>query len=969
MKKVRKFASLLLALAMVLSLNITALADDPVTGTITITNATIGQSYHIFKLFDATVSTEGVTYIATAAQKEALEDVEGNVFAFTETSDENYYYVTIGAYDDGNGGQLTYSDDEVIAFIRAYVLKLSGSLIMCNFPGAEEESAGDTDTIDETDVIVTVDGLDDNGLATQSTVTFYGLPLGYYFITSSLGTVVSLDTTRTSAEIVDKNDGEPTWDNDPADPDDPVKSVLDEDGRDIDGEEVSIDETLTYMISYTNQSGKDLTDVILTDTIPKGSTYSPDTIAISFLDDNGDEVDKSDYNGLGITNVVLNDSSDTLSWSFDTLPAGYTLIATFNVTVDNTTTSITIVNDADLSVKLGDNTYSLTTNEVKNPVNPEPAPKKDVSVDDTTGTGGNGETVKEGDILTYQITYTNDDDDPVKVVIEDMPPTGTVYVADSAGGTIQLESKNTTTDITEDDANSIVIDADGTITWTIESLESGATVRVFFQVKVTEAAITIIDNEITNTSSGTIGNNEFKTNTVKNPTGDDPGPSDNGKVIINADGSKSTVSTGSYGDTVTFDVSIDAVNTVASSDTSSTATTTQVTAYYIYDLLGAGFDLDDITKATLTIGSNGYKIVYDSTETGKTSSGALCYSIQDDSGNEVGTLFTYKNGTSTQDDTSDDTTLIAVKIPWVDDSGSALYGNVEIHLIYTATINTEAEIAGNGNENKAIFDYSTAEDDAPEEPDPDYPDYGNDKNHESEEVTTTTYTYALDIQKISKESGVALEGAKFTAVDAGGNTIYAVPVDGSDGVYEYTSDSNTMGATSTFTTNSNGQIIIKGVDIGTYSFTETQAPAGYTLLKGSTSVTAEMSGSSTTTTTTSKSTTRYFAEITSSEEWNSVDVVYTKDEKGNFVLQSVKPDDYTSGYYKLVSTSSEGTSGSLVVNNTFEVAVTAIYVENSSDSLLPSTGGIGTTIFYIVGGLLVFGAAVVLITRRRMNAR
>ena len=39
---------------------------------------------------------------------------------------------------------------------------------------------------------------------------------------------------------------------------------------------------------------------------------------------------------------------------------------------------------------------------------------------------------------------------------------------------------------------------------------------------------------------------------------------------------------------------------------------------------------------------------------------------------------------------------------------------------------------------------------------------------------------------------------------------------------------------------------------------------------------------------------------------------------------------------------------------------------NKSGSELPTTGGIGTTIFYIVGGILVIGAGIVLITRRRM---
>lgn len=42
-------------------------------------------------------------------------------------------------------------------------------------------------------------------------------------------------------------------------------------------------------------------------------------------------------------------------------------------------------------------------------------------------------------------------------------------------------------------------------------------------------------------------------------------------------------------------------------------------------------------------------------------------------------------------------------------------------------------------------------------------------------------------------------------------------------------------------------------------------------------------------------------------------------------------------------------------------------VINQSGNLLPSTGGIGTTIFYIVGGLLVITAGVLLITKKRMN--
>ena len=44
-------------------------------------------------------------------------------------------------------------------------------------------------------------------------------------------------------------------------------------------------------------------------------------------------------------------------------------------------------------------------------------------------------------------------------------------------------------------------------------------------------------------------------------------------------------------------------------------------------------------------------------------------------------------------------------------------------------------------------------------------------------------------------------------------------------------------------------------------------------------------------------------------------------------------------------------------------------VTNNKGNELPSTGGIGTTIFYIIGGILVVGAGVVLITRRRMDVQ
>ena len=68
--------------------------------------------------------------------------------------------------------------------------------------------------------------------------------------------------------------------------------------------------------------------------------------------------------------------------------------------------------------------------------------------------------------------------------------------------------------------------------------------------------------------------------------------------------------------------------------------------------------------------------------------------------------------------------------------------------------------------------------------------------------------------------------------------------------------------------------------------------------------------------------------------------------------------------YNMLTDKSEAFS----VNATSSAEGTDVKIENNQGAELPSTGGIGTTIFYIIGAILVIGAGVVLVTRRRMNA-
>lgn len=71
-------------------------------------------------------------------------------------------------------------------------------------------------------------------------------------------------------------------------------------------------------------------------------------------------------------------------------------------------------------------------------------------------------------------------------------------------------------------------------------------------------------------------------------------------------------------------------------------------------------------------------------------------------------------------------------------------------------------------------------------------------------------------------------------------------------------------------------------------------------------------------------------------------------------------------------TSANPTLTSLTGGNKFtgEVSTGAVSadIENNTGSTLPETGGMGTTIFYVVGSILVLGAVVLLVTKKRMGA-
>ena len=198
----------------------------------------------------------------------------------------------------------------------------------------------------------------------------------------------------------------------------------------------------------------------------------------------------------------------------------------------------------------------------------------------------------------------------------------------------------------------------------------------------------------------------------------------------------------------------------------------------------------------------------------------------------------------------------------------------------------------------------------------------------TEKDYTKTYTWGFNVHKYTEtanDKDVPLAGATFqlkaNVVVDGKDTVGApltfkeVTKKDEDGkeytVYQY----DVNGSVKEFTTDGENDIIFEGLDSGIYWLEESEAPEGYNKLAKPIKV-----------------------EITATEGTDT--------------------DGLKGLTHTLTSTLNEETNSH---------ADDTIPVENKTGPELPSTGGIGTTIFYVVGGLLAAGAVILLITKRRMN--
>lgn len=104
----------------------------------------------------------------------------------------------------------------------------------------------------------------------------------------------------------------------------------------------------------------------------------------------------------------------------------------------------------------------------------------------------------------------------------------------------------------------------------------------------------------------------------------------------------------------------------------------------------------------------------------------------------------------------------------------------------------------------------------------------------------------------------------------------------------------------------------------------------------------------------------------------------TTDDSGQFTITGLDSDTYyltetaAPAGYNILSEPVEiviGDDGAINADADNPEGIGQVKVLNRSGSMLPGTGGIGTTIFYVVGSVLVVGAAVLFVTKKRLNGK
>lgn len=249
-----------------------------------------------------------------------------------------------------------------------------------------------------------------------------------------------------------------------------------------------------------------------------------------------------------------------------------------------------------------------------------------------------------------------------------------------------------------------------------------------------------------------------------------------------------------------------------------------------------------------------------------------------------------------------------------------------IIVTYDATLNSNAAIgSGTGNPNAVVLEFSNNPNAG-----------GENETGKTPEDKAIVFTYKLDGTKVDgTNSGTKLANAEFVLLNSEKNKVAKVDTTGkvvgwnelpegyNNYTYEQWTDLNEDGKNVNFTSNESGKFSVTGLDDGTYYLREIKAPDGYNLAGADMEVKID-------------------ATTVNGQNWNGMPA-------GALTDISVKVN-----------------SGEVQKGDTSNGTV-SITVENKKGTTLPETGGIGTTIFYVMGSALALGALVLLVAKKRMN--
>ena len=213
MKKIQQLFTALVAVLTVFAFGTTALAQTVDSGksgagTITVSNASQGQTYTAYKLFDATVTADGsgISYKLPAGKTAA--NFGGDAW-FDVDSKGN---VTAKA-----GADLTSAE------FKAWAVANGEKIVSAQ--------------------------------AEDNTLVFTNVPYGYYYIESSLGSIITVDSTKPNVTVIDKNTTNPTI----PDPNDGGGKKILSNGATTSETTAKIGDTVNFQIKFnaTNYLTKD----------------------------------------------------------------------------------------------------------------------------------------------------------------------------------------------------------------------------------------------------------------------------------------------------------------------------------------------------------------------------------------------------------------------------------------------------------------------------------------------------------------------------------------------------------------------------------------------------------------------------------------------------------------------------------------------------------------------------------------